>query len=363
MAKAATQTQFEQVTALYEERQRFEAWLSALEAKRATTPVHIYTRVHGDYGARLQRVVEELRTHRTALQELESTLIDRLTALDGEEAKHRDEAAEAELRATVGELAAEHFTEVTERTSGAIAGLSEERAHVQAELSQLRHLLDVGTAPLPVTAASAEPQRADAPAPESSRLRLVDSGAPAPEPSANAPPAPTPADWELSFENALGGNPAPAPSRPSGPRAVEKVSEPNPFDDLEFLKTMVDRNTGEHNVVNPTRDRAAERPPERQAPPAPEPVVTMPMAPPVKQRPSQPAPVVASGLPLIMPDAPSPTRAEPRFPQAGARDTVPSYLKEAPPEQVKTLKCQECGTLNYPTEWYCERCGAELAAL
>ncbi|HEY6460260.1 MAG TPA: hypothetical protein VIY73_08910, partial [Polyangiaceae bacterium] len=124
MAKAATQSQFEQVSALYEERQRFEAWLSALEAKRATTPVHIYTRVHADYGARLQRVVEELRTHRTSLQELESTLIDRLTALDGEEAKHRDEAAEAELRATVGELASGHFTEVTERTGAAIAGLS-----------------------------------------------------------------------------------------------------------------------------------------------------------------------------------------------------------------------------------------------
>ena len=30
---------------------------------------------------------------------------------------------------------------------------------------------------------------------------------------------------------------------------------------------------------------------------------------------------------------------------------------------VKTLKCGECGTLNRPTEWYCERCGAELAAL
>lgn len=357
MAKAATQTQFEQVTTLYEERQRFEAWLAALEAKRATTPVHIYTRVHGDYGARLQRVVEELRTHRTALQELESTLIDRLTALDGEEAKHRDEAAEAELRATVGELASEHFTEVTERTSGAIAGLSEERARVQAELAQLRHLLDVGTAPLPITAASAEPQRADAPAAEMPRVRLVDSGAPAPEANADAPPAPTPADWELSFENALGGNPA--PSRPSGPRAAEKVSGPNPFDDLEFLKTMVDRNTGEHNVVNPAR----ERPPEPQAPPGPEPIVTMPVTPPVKQRPSHPAPVAASGLPLIMPDAPSPARAEPRFPQAGARDTVPSYLKEAPPEQVKTLKCQECGTLNYPTEWYCERCGAELAAL
>jgi hypothetical protein len=32
-------------------------------------------------------------------------------------------------------------------------------------------------------------------------------------------------------------------------------------------------------------------------------------------------------------------------------------------EQSKTLKCNECGAMNYPTEWYCERCGAELAAL
>ena len=354
MAKAASQNQFEQVTALYEERQRFEAWLAALEAKRATTPVHIYTRVHADYGARLQRVVEELRTHRTSLQELESTLIDRLTALDSEEAKHRDEAAEAELRATVGELASEHFAEVTERTSAAIAGLSEERGAVQAELAQLRHLLDVGTAPLPVTAVAPEPVRAE---PEPPRVRLVDSGAPAPTASPDAPPAPTPSDWELSFENALGGNPAPAP-RPSGPRAAEKAPEPNPFDDLEFLKTMVDRNSDEQPVVNPTRERPAE--PVTHAP---EQVETMPTAPPVKQRPSKPMPVAASGLPLIMPDAPAPPRPEPRFPQTGSRDSVPSYLKESPPEQVKTLKCQECGTLNYPTEWYCERCGAELAAL
>ena len=29
----------------------------------------------------------------------------------------------------------------------------------------------------------------------------------------------------------------------------------------------------------------------------------------------------------------------------------------------KSLKCKECGTMNLPTEWYCERCGAELSAL
>jgi hypothetical protein len=361
MAKAATQTQFEKVTALYEERQRFEAWLTALEAKRATTPVHIYTRVKGDYGARLQRVVEELRTHRTALQELESTLIDRLTALDGEEAKHRDEAAEAELRATVGELAAEHFTEVTERTSGAIAGLSEERGRVQAELSQLRHLLDVGTAPLPVTAASGEAQRGEGSASDAPRMRLMDSGPRASVGNADAPPTPAPADWELSFENALSRHPAPHAPRPSGPRAVEKAANASPFDDLEFLKTMNDRNSGEHGVVDPAHDRH----PEAGAPPPPSPerIETMPISPPAKQRPSHPAPVAASGLPLIMPDAPTPGRTESRFSQPGSRESVPSYLKESPPEQVKTLKCQECGTLNYPTEWYCERCGAELAAL
>ena len=30
---------------------------------------------------------------------------------------------------------------------------------------------------------------------------------------------------------------------------------------------------------------------------------------------------------------------------------------------AKTLKCSDCGAANYPTEWYCERCGAELASL
>ena len=33
------------------------------------------------------------------------------------------------------------------------------------------------------------------------------------------------------------------------------------------------------------------------------------------------------------------------------------------PTAMKTLKCQECGAMNRPTEWYCESCGAELAAV
>jgi len=32
-------------------------------------------------------------------------------------------------------------------------------------------------------------------------------------------------------------------------------------------------------------------------------------------------------------------------------------------EQHKTLRCPECSAANYPTEWYCERCGGELATM
>ena len=40
-----------------------------------------------------------------------------------------------------------------------------------------------------------------------------------------------------------------------------------------------------------------------------------------------------------------------------------SKVSNAAAGVAKTLKCGECGTLNRPTEWYCERCGAELAGV
>jgi hypothetical protein len=29
----------------------------------------------------------------------------------------------------------------------------------------------------------------------------------------------------------------------------------------------------------------------------------------------------------------------------------------------RTLRCGECGAMNRPLEWYCEKCGAELTAV
>ena len=46
--------------------------------------------------------------------------------------------------------------------------------------------------------------------------------------------------------------------------------------------------------------------------------------------------------------------------------TSSSFAGHSAPEpnpQQRTLRCEECGEMNYPTEWYCERCGGELAAM
>lgn len=51
--------------------------------------------------------------------------------------------------------------------------------------------------------------------------------------------------------------------------------------------------------------------------------------------------------------------------QAQATSAAQAKSKTAPvrPESDKTLKCQECAAMNFPTEWYCEKCGSELATL
>jgi len=326
----------EQVTALFEERQRYESWLAMLEAKRATTPAHIFERVHADYATRLARVVEELGSHRAALQDLESSFMERLALLDVDDAKNRDEALEAELRSTVGELSVEHHEEVRSRTQTALAAVADERSHVAEELAKLRTMLEASGG----TPASAAPAVTNQPAP------------PPPEQRRPAPAAQGVAgkrdDWQqVNFDRA-----AQTPARPAaaasaapmndtqpGSAAPRRTSAPDvrptggPFDDLEFLKTMIEpRTSGEGVAVGSGASAPASRSASgaigSQTPP------------------QQVASTTGASLPTVG--------------RAVEENMLP---KEGGQDQVKTLKCQECGTLNYPTEWYCERCGAELAAL
>jgi hypothetical protein len=63
-------------------------------------------------------------------------------------------------------------------------------------------------------------------------------------------------------------------------------------------------------------------------------------------------------------NAPSPRRASgAQFQPVDPQNATPVAPANEDAEVVKTLKCRECGTMNVATEWYCESCGAELAAL
>lgn len=89
---------------------------------------------------------------------------------------------------------------------------------------------------------------------------------------------------------------------------------------------------------------------------------------PITTRAQQPSQNPASGR--------SPFDEFPVLRPGGGSGTPPSTAVATPPsvpktggtqdprsEQHKTLKCPECGAANYPTEWYCERCGGELATM
>jgi len=132
---------------------------------------------------------------------------------------------------------------------------------------------------------------------------------------------------------------------------------------------------------------AARTEPARDEPPEFEPIIVENPEPPAA---AATAPAAPQAAPRFVPKAPAAAEAAPPGDElaflksvtggdaSGGVKTRPSGGQPAPAEpvaaaapaakaaagqQAKTLKCGECGTLNRPTEWYCERCGAELAAL
>jgi hypothetical protein len=157
------------------------------------------------------------------------------------------------------------------------------------------------------------------------------------------PPTPTEQDLRRLTRSAPRKEEPPArtewiPSeKPSGKQAAPKI------DELAFLKSVAPEKGA------PKRSSGGvARPPE---------VVTQP--PPVvpERSASEPLPGITRADVFTSKAHPTISSDPPTSAPAGGKDR-PS--QQAAP---KTLKCGECGTLNRPTEWYCERCGAELAAL
>jgi hypothetical protein len=303
------------------ERSRYEGWLAQLEARRATTPLHVLERVRADYVARLEQVTSHLRGRAVELEATVTALRSRLTALASEEETRRDERAEMELRGSVGEYAADQAAATIAQCDEAIASLTAQRDALGGELSKLQDVLlrVVGQARAQV----------QAPAPAAPRVAVPDATAVL-EPVAVAPAPAAPRAPEPAVSAAV--PPAVPPARPQAPQSPSAVEE------LEFLRSIV--STPE--PAAPTADGQADL--------LPPPVLAAPRR--------QATPMGASAVTGIR---------DPLRSVAGdgslTPTNMPAFLKDMPTEQVKTLKCQECGTMNFPTEWYCERCGGELAAM
>jgi hypothetical protein len=328
--------QAQEIHALLAERRKYEEWLAQLEARKATTPDHVFLRVQGDYAARLADAQKKLSAESGAVRALATELEKTLTAQERQIAGRADERAEAEVRAAVGEFAGKEWDKLRAKLDGAITDLSGERDATQRELDTLHALL--------ADAEAAEPESADEDAPtgdvdDIAFLRSVlGTSTPyvASTPATGAPDRPV-------IEPPTVPRPVPRASVPVEKRRSVPVAAP--VDEAEVKPEPAPARSprpqpepaaaGESRAPAATTARAAAVPSEEAAPEA-------FAAPDVPEEPSGPRG--------------TDDRKQARLSGTFGRDTPRTS------EAVKSLKCQECGTLNHPTEWYCERCGGELAA-
>jgi hypothetical protein len=313
-----TNRSLSELPALIAERRRYESWLVALDARRDTTPGHVFERVQSDYQKRLARVVEQFEAHRHIIDEERTSVQSRASLLESEEGLRRDERAELELRAHVGEIAGDEAASAFKAVDESINQLVGEREGLQTRIDELEALLDQRYTPPP--RASGKTVNADVLAAEAAAKEAA-------QPAAKEAPQPAPIRAS-----------APEPEKPaphaSEPAAVPPAAPDNSFDELAFLNTVVGQGTTESLVAQSRRDAALVR--DERA-----------------------AESLLAGL-----ANPTTVNASAEKPlAANVTGNQPITLRAGTTETPKTLKCNECGGMNYPTEWYCERCGAELAAL
>jgi hypothetical protein len=313
----------ENVAALILERQRIENWLATLDARKASTPDHVYLRVRGDYAARLKAITEQLMAGSAALKAHVDQIGARLTQFGTEAQRLRDIRAESELRMQVGELSVADWNAKARECDEGVARLTEAQTQARAMLAQAREILAMvsgqANGGVPSTSSSTS-------SPRISRPMNLDQF----KPDAGTPRPPTPSAGnagmdELAFLNSVVGNQPPGVQPPSvqppPTGSVELETEGAP----DLAETLLNR-VNERTNGNLREDGDADS--------------------------------LLKGV-----GTPKPGNTQNPL-AANVTESNPIVLKpQGGPERHKTLKCQECATMNYPTEWYCERCGAELAAV
>src|SRR5687767_4144282 len=368
MSKSKTNA-LDALRALIAERQQYDQWISTLESKRDRTAEHVFNRVYSDYRSRLDRVVGEIRGHAEELQLSIATLSSRLSEVAKDEEAKRDAMSEAELRATVGEYDAAQWESMQVDSKRQLDKIAADRASLEGQLAELESIRKLSE----VTAPSVEVGAGTSPAPEPSRAEGSPAEKKAPpeaaraiEPATAGPSTFVRADRtedpdRKKFSDA--GWPAretveeaPAAAARPEPAAVKQGQHSRPFSNR----------TGA--IGDQPGDRGDRESVQASSPPAPAPPSTA--APRISANMdaalAEPRP---SATPVPAPRTPRPPRNKRHTPTGKDEQISSGFSKpirtpaDARPEVNKTLKCPECGTPNYPTEWYCERCGGELATM
>lgn len=307
------------MTRLITERDKYDQWLDELEAKKDSTPAKVFDRVRQDYLTRLQTVMDQLKEHTAVLQAHAANMVAKLRELEAQEQEITDELAEAELRAQVGEITEAEWEATSRKAQREVAKLKENQEVIADDLIKIRDILS--------------DDHDDDDEKETPR---------------------TSADFdELEFLKSVVGTShtaetkAPAP-RGSGPSAkpITPTSSAAQGDRSTNATQPIKRATPSAGST-PARATPAGGAAASSVPAAP--VAAKPQAPPAESPKAEP--------PAAPRKAPQPSLA------SSGPDNALGIKASDVPDQPKTLKCPECGTMNYPSEWYCERCGAELAAI
>ena len=365
------------VRTLVAERQRYDDWLAALEAKRSETAARVFERVYGDYSARRVGVMEQLREHVDALASLGDELEARIGELESQLATHEDERAEAMLRTAVGEYDGDRWETVSQEVESSITQLAEKRSALLSEVADVRTLLSSARSEPPqmpvaeepaaapvVDAAPVEPEWAEAPVVDEPPVS-VDAVELATGEAVPVDDAHDSAADELFAAHAPGtltpDVAVPVPEATASVSPAQEDLDGTDFDDALALFSPSARTPESHPTPLHGRTvdmldafEAADRAPELQVPAA----ATAAAA--DRSRAMAPQPVAAQ--------APAESESDPFDDLAFLRSVIDPATQNSPTragaagDQQKTLRCTECGTMNFPTEWYCERCGGELAA-
>ena len=367
---------------LLAERDRIDAWLSALEGRRETTPPQVYERVHGDYAARRDALVAQLGERMGDLEASLAKLATKLATVEEELRAKQEARAEAELRAAVGEHTPEKWAELAATSDAELAKLQARRTEVARDHAHARELLASvkrspsgahpavsdadGAVRAPAVPAPAAPAPRAAPVIAEPELVIMALGEMLVAPAASAPKRP-------SAATTVPAEPAPRASgaveRP-GPATAHRINTPG-ADELAFLRSIELDQARKSSAVQPIVAPPLTPPPRAAA--------TSATTEPTLARISTPDPRTTK--PSLAPDDPSLlTDAAVNVPRAStdlrpvsgehrqtssrltSRDSA-NLLKGVQSEHSKTIKCAACGAGNFPTEWYCERCGAELSSL